>query len=257
MTSSIATSVCSTSSSIGSRNCPSRFRNSLIARLSARSLTSYVLFIVVAPCWGFCLPEPIGPGPPEPPLFFPPIRNLQLRLGQLRVGGPIPQVPHQPRADSPRLHGCVLELERGRVPLRRPPYGIGLGGDECRRYRDSGPDLAREGRHRPEAAPAHSRGHVVGRGDGSQARQPLRPDRPGSRSTGEGRAAYAGVELRAGCEAGLRVPGADGDALRRGPGGRMDGDRPGGRSVDHRGPAHEGESRAPGPPPSSCARDSR
>ena len=38
---------------------------------------------MVAPCWGFCLPEPIGPGPPEPPLFFLPIRNLQLRLGQL------------------------------------------------------------------------------------------------------------------------------------------------------------------------------
>ena len=25
---------------------------------------------MVAPCWGFCLPEPIGPGPPEPPLLF-------------------------------------------------------------------------------------------------------------------------------------------------------------------------------------------
>ena len=83
MTSSIATSVCSTSSSIGSRNCPSRFRNSLIARLSARSLTSYVLFIVVAPCWGFCLPEPIGPGPPEPPLFFLPYQEPSTTVGQL------------------------------------------------------------------------------------------------------------------------------------------------------------------------------
>ena len=81
MTSSLATSVCSTSSSIGSRNCPSRFRNSLIARLSARPLTSYVLFIVVAPCWGFCLPEPIGPGPLEPPLFFLPYQEPSTTVG--------------------------------------------------------------------------------------------------------------------------------------------------------------------------------
>ena len=74
-----------TSSSIGSRNCPSRFRNSLIARLSARSLTSYVLFIVVAPCWGFCLPEPIGPGPPEPPLFFLPYQEPSTTVGTASV----------------------------------------------------------------------------------------------------------------------------------------------------------------------------
>ena len=58
-----------------------RHRNSLIARLSARSLTSYVLFIVVAPCWGFCLPEPIGPGPPEPPLFFLPYQEPSTTVG--------------------------------------------------------------------------------------------------------------------------------------------------------------------------------
>ena len=39
---------------------------------------------MVAPCWGFCLPEPIGPGPPEPPLLSSPIRNLQLPTGQLQ-----------------------------------------------------------------------------------------------------------------------------------------------------------------------------
>ena len=37
--------------------------------------------LVVAPCWGFCLPEPIGPGPPEPPLFFLPYQEPSTTVG--------------------------------------------------------------------------------------------------------------------------------------------------------------------------------
>ena len=55
----------------------------------------------------------------------------------------------------------------------------------------------------------------------------------------------AGVERAAGGEAGVRVPGPDGDTLRRGPWGALDGDRPGREDVDHPGPTHEGESGAP------------
>ena len=36
---------------------------------------------MVAPCWGFCLPEPIGPGPPEPPLFFLPYQEPSTTVG--------------------------------------------------------------------------------------------------------------------------------------------------------------------------------
>lgn len=59
MTSSMATSVRSPKSTIGSRNWPSRFRNSSMARLSAWFATSYFPFLVVAPCWGFP-PYPIS-----------------------------------------------------------------------------------------------------------------------------------------------------------------------------------------------------
>ena len=36
---------------------------------------------MVAPCWGFCLPEPIGPEPPEPPLFFLPYQEPSTTVG--------------------------------------------------------------------------------------------------------------------------------------------------------------------------------
>ena len=36
---------------------------------------------MVAPCWGFYLPEPIGPGPPEPPLFFLPYQEPSTTVG--------------------------------------------------------------------------------------------------------------------------------------------------------------------------------
>ena len=126
--------------------------------------------------------------------------------------------------------------------------------------------------HRPEAAPAHPHGHGVGGGDGPSARQPVRSDRPGARSPPECCASHAGVasrrggvrdregagvQLGAGREASLRVPRADGDALRRGPGSRVDGDRPGRGRVDHPGRAHEGEPRAPRPAQPSSAGDSR
>ena len=40
---------------------------------------------MVAPCWGFCLPEPIGPGPPEPPLFFLPYQEPSTTVGTASV----------------------------------------------------------------------------------------------------------------------------------------------------------------------------
>ena len=146
-----------------------------------------------------------------------------------------------------------------------PPHreDAGLGGYERRRDRHSRSDLAREGGATvPEAAPAHPCGHGVGSGDGASGRQPLRPDRARARSAGGACSAHAGVAARrgggrdrdgagveraAGREAGLRVPGADGGTLRRGPRGALDGDRPGRGCVDHPGPTHEGEPRAPGP----------
>ena len=45
----------------------------------------------------------------------------------------------------------------------------------------------------------------------------------------------------------FEFPGADGGTLRRGPRGGLDGDGPRRGRVEHPGPAHEGESRAPGP----------
>ena len=126
--------------------------------------------------------------------------------------------------------------------LRRPSHreDADFGGDERRRDRDSRSDLARHAAHHP---------------DGSQARQPVRPDRPGARFAGGSGVPHAGVapsrsvvgdrdgwgvERAAGREAGVRVPGADGDTLRRNPRGALDGDRSGRGGVDHPGPTHEG-----------------
>ena len=142
-----------------------------------------------------------------------------------------------------------------------------FGSDQRRRDRDSGSDLARHGGHRPQVAPAHPRGHGVGGGDGSAARQPLRPDRSGAGSAGQWRASQAGLAAsrggvgdrdgagvggEAGGEAGLRAAGADGGTLREVRGGGLDGDRPRRGRVEHPGRAHEGESRAPGPAVPSC-----
>ena len=43
---------------------------------------------MVAPCWGFCLPEPIGPGPPEPPLFFLPYQEPSTTVGTASHSSP-------------------------------------------------------------------------------------------------------------------------------------------------------------------------
>ena len=43
---------------------------------------------MVAPCWGFCLPEPIGPGPPEPPLFFLPYQEPSTTVGTASIDQP-------------------------------------------------------------------------------------------------------------------------------------------------------------------------
>ena len=45
---------------------------------------------MVAPCWGFCLPEPIGPGPPEPPLFFLPYQEPSTTVGTASASDPYP-----------------------------------------------------------------------------------------------------------------------------------------------------------------------
>ena len=44
---------------------------------------------MVAPCWGFCLPEPIGPGPPEPPLFFLPYQEPSTTVGTASPRNPV------------------------------------------------------------------------------------------------------------------------------------------------------------------------
>ena len=63
---------------------------------------------MVAPCWGFCLPEPIGPGPPEPPLFFLPYQEPSTTVGTASAatllsacGGDSPTVPNAPDAPPP------------------------------------------------------------------------------------------------------------------------------------------------------------
>ena len=131
---------------------------------------------------------------------------------------------------------AALAGQPGAPRLSPHRWHADFGGDDRGRDRHPRSDLARQGRHRPEVAPAHPRGTGMGRSDGSPARQPLRPDRPGARSAGEGRAAHAGgsasrgrvrdrygsgIERAAGREAGLRVSGADGHALWRGPRGAL------------------------------------
>ena len=63
--------------------------------------------------------------------------------------------------------------------------------------------LAREGDHGPEAAPAHPGGHAMGRGDGTPAGQPLRPDRSGSRRAELHRPANEGAGARSRKSAGV------------------------------------------------------
>ena len=101
-----------------------------------------------------------------------------------RVATRLPRsVVRRPRVD--------LDLRAVRLPSHREDADF--GGDERRRDRDSRSDLARHAAQRPEVVLAHPRGHGVGGGDGSQARQPVRPDRPGARSAGGFGAAHAGV----------------------------------------------------------------
>ena len=143
----------------------------------------------------------------------------------------------EPAAAGLALPSACAALAEQPGALRHPPHrgDADIGSDERRRDRDSRSDLARRATHRPEVAPAHPRGHGVGRGDGPSARQPVRPDRPGARSAGGACSAHAGVAARRGGvrdrdgggveradgrEAGVRVSGADGGTLRRGPGGR-------------------------------------
>ena len=80
---------------------------------------------------------------------------------------------------SPR-HARLWLWKPGALRLASYREDTDCGGDERGRDRNPGSDLAREGRHCPEAAPAHPRSPGVGRGDGSSARQPLRPDRSGA-----------------------------------------------------------------------------
>ena len=90
----------STSSSIGSRNCPSRFRNSLIARLSARSLTSYVPSSWWLRVGVFAYPS-LSARDPRATTFLSPLSALQLRCrGTASL--------HQPRPVFPRPHAIGL-----------------------------------------------------------------------------------------------------------------------------------------------------
>ena len=67
---------------------------------------------MVAPCWGFCLPEPIGPGPPEPPLFFLPYQEPSTTVGTASGAVALP---------------LLRELrQRRRTPVRL--LGVGLSG---------------------------------------------------------------------------------------------------------------------------------
>ena len=122
--------------------------------------------------------------------------------------------------------------------------------------------LDAQARHGAESAAAHLDGHAVGdrpglperrsgrrRGHGGAAETP----RPGGASAGDSarrgrRRAGRGSELRrvGRAEAGVRVPGADGHAVDRGPAVHVGRDRPCGADVDGSGGADEGEARASG-----------
>src|SRR5690606_17156192 len=82
---------------------PSRFRNSAAARLSARSVTSYLLFIVVVSVGVLSYPSLPARAPRSHHDFLSPLRDLQLRAGQfpgcdhaafldarIATGGPAP-----------------------------------------------------------------------------------------------------------------------------------------------------------------------
>ena len=83
---------------------------------------------MVAPCWGFCLPEPIGPGPPEPPLFFLPYQEPSTTVGT--ASGEVGQLLRREGLYSSHLttwrkaaHSGSLKAlskKRGRKPERNP-----------------------------------------------------------------------------------------------------------------------------------------
>ena len=86
-----------------------------------------------------------------------------------------------------------LDSQPGNLRLPADRRATGVRGDQ--RRRPGGPDahLAREGADRPAGAPARPRGAGMGRGDGAEARQPVRPHRAGPRTAAGARAAHAGA----------------------------------------------------------------